>query len=640
METNDTNTNTEEAIKVSNSSNSIPPCNEPNCTCIVKHYHGVKRVDGKSSKEVGSKGKEVTALQEVKPLVNLPSLPSIKNSNNNGNRKKSNKSNPSKGNYYYSPPLRVPPQDTPDPLLDVNLDAMRILCTIGIDDFDKLGGQRVQTKDGSYIFIDRGADILAVAHRDTVCNANNKFRYDSQELRVYTPTLDDRLGCTILLDILDKMLPKNSYDILLTEGEETGRSTAKWFQPPPGKKYKWMFEMDRGGTDIVHYQFTDPPWINSLKATGIKLERGAFSDICYLDHLDICGVNWGVAYYQYHSPNAYCNLDETVAMVKKFAEFFLEHKDIYYPHDAQMYDKMGERKSYTYINFDDFEDDDIEQGLIEEYLDETTSKSRLSYLDFLLFKTSKKAKLETKLEEEEFTLIPYPVGHPATCICTQCLAYWKQEALRKQKRFERWNKAEVNRVSQIAQSYLNKPRGKSTHYSSVCVCLNCKEQRGEICPHSDIEVCSNCKLDRGEVETLSLTNNRKKKEKKTKLSKSKVIKEKAKRFIRFRASAKGLKAIGWDCRNCHRNSIPMNMLDCPTCLNPGDSMREPLTHLPPQREKLQREPMTCNWCGIPSSKLIAVSGGDLVCKGCALYAKRGGLEDRTDREDFLPDYLM
>lgn len=225
-------------------------------------------------------------------------------------------------------------------LFDINV--MAWICQAGVDDFDQFG-VRTDTPDGSYVFIDRGANLLAVAHRDTVCDAKH-FRYNKDAQIVYTPTLDDRLGCTILMSVLHKVLPFGSFDILLTEGEEKGRSTAKHFVPP--REYNWMFEFDRGGTDVVHYQYTDPEWLAALEDFGVDVEVGQFSDISYLERLGVCGVNIGCAYYQYHSPRAYCKIKETEEMIERFALFYDKHKDTKFVHDSKKYDRQGEIRPY------------------------------------------------------------------------------------------------------------------------------------------------------------------------------------------------------------------------------------------------------------------------------------------------------
>lgn len=609
----------------------IPPCNEPGCSCVVKHYHGIKRVDGKSN------GNEAKAATQVgsNPTSGV----------NGGNRAGFYQTQQSSNNSKTR--LRIPHKNSLDPLEFVDMKAMHILCTIGIDDFDKLG-QRTNTQDGSYIFIDRGASILAVAHRDTVCPANDKFRYVVSEKRVYTPTLDDRLGCTILLDILDKMLPKNSYDILLTEGEETGRSTAKYFEPPEGKEYKWMFQFDRGGTDIVHYQYTDPEWMGKLEDTGIKVELGAFSDICYLEHLGICGVNWGTAYYSYHSANAYCNLDETVDMVKKFAEFFKLHQATTFKHDREKYDKHGEKRKYENLGYSSGYGSDIGQkqghGAISFFGDGWDLEDEFSYLEDLIGTTPSLTQTVVDIAEEAGLV--YPIGHLVTCVCTGCVEYWVKINFLKQKRYELWNEAERKRARNRAKTQIaNSNRSlKSNHtYHALCICYNCKEHRGEICKHSNKKVCDSC---RKEVDTQKLDVGKRgsRRGKKTKQK----GKGKAKSLSNFRS---------WNCLNCgEENHESLSAcLNCQTerSAKPYDdlvsdstrlipALRLPLTRSPLERNnKRDLPPMSCHWCGAKNCKrLRSVSGGDLLCDGCFLYAKDGDSRREEASDDNMPLHLM
>lgn len=249
-----------------------------------------------------------------------------------------------------------------------DLPVFKWIATAQIDDFDQFG-HRTDTPDGSYVYIDRGpqAKILGIAHRDTVCPATH-FSYDGRNNRIWTPTLDDRLGVMILMSVLPRFVDYNQFDILLTEGEEQGRSTAKYFKTE--KQYNWMFQFDRGGVDAVHYQYTDPDWLKAIKDLNCKIEGGSFSDIAYAEHLGVCGVNVGCAYYQYHSKNAYCNLTESEDAVRRFANFFEKHKETKYEHDERSYGKHGKKveshtrwsrggrdyTDYKYVSDDDADD--------------------------------------------------------------------------------------------------------------------------------------------------------------------------------------------------------------------------------------------------------------------------------------------
>lgn len=198
-----------------------------------------------------------------------------------------------------------------------------------------------------YFYKDNGSNVLAVAHLDTVGHADDRTtRFIVTEgagTVVFSRALDDRLGAYIILELLPKL--GLQYDILLTVGEESGMSTAAFFEPPEGKHYDYMIEFDRGGTDVVMYQYEDSEVHAMVKAAGARVGQGSFSDVSYLDHLGIKGFNWGVGYQDYHGPRAHAFLDDTFAMVARYLTFAKQNEGVYMPHDAP--EDVGEyRRGY------------------------------------------------------------------------------------------------------------------------------------------------------------------------------------------------------------------------------------------------------------------------------------------------------
>ena len=183
-----------------------------------------------------------------------------------------------------------------------------------------------------YYFRDNGADVLAVAHLDTVgapdtrqCNFLNT---EGGEV-VYSRALDDRLGAYVILDLLPKL--GITYDLLLTVGEESGQSTAAFFEPP--KDYDWMIEFDRGGSDVVMYQYENEDTADLVERSGARVADGIFSDISVLEHLGVKGFNWGVGYQDYHSPRSHAYLDDTFAMVDYYLTFHAANTGTRLPHE-------------------------------------------------------------------------------------------------------------------------------------------------------------------------------------------------------------------------------------------------------------------------------------------------------------------
>lgn len=170
-----------------------------------------------------------------------------------------------------------------------------------------------------YYYKDNGSDILAVAHLDSVqADGSCQIIDTAAGLLAVSGTLDDRLGAYVILELLPRLGVE--CDILLTTDEEICQSTAEDFWPD--KKYHWMFSFDRGGTDVVMYEYETPDLCDLVEEAGARVGQGSFSDICQLEHLDCAGFNWGVGYQDYHSTRAHAWLDDTFRMVARFVKFY------------------------------------------------------------------------------------------------------------------------------------------------------------------------------------------------------------------------------------------------------------------------------------------------------------------------------
>lgn len=207
------------------------------------------------------------------------------------------------------------------------------ICTTW--DFDEYA-KRVDLEPSSkgrerfYYYKDNGSDVLAIAHLDSVqddgtCNVMTT----SAGLLATSGTLDDRLGAYVILELLPKL--GITCDWLLTTDEELGQSTADCFETT--KDYNWMFQFDRGGTDVVMYEYETTELRDLVERSGARVGMGSFSDICMLEFLECAGFNWGVGYQDYHGPRSHAWLEDTFRMVARFVKFYNANKDTIFAHD-------------------------------------------------------------------------------------------------------------------------------------------------------------------------------------------------------------------------------------------------------------------------------------------------------------------
>lgn len=183
-------------------------------------------------------------------------------------------------------------------------------------------------------FRDNGSSILAVAHLDTVMPAERRgahFADTEAGPVIFSGALDDRLGAYIILELLPSL--GVTFDWLLTTGEERGQSTAKLFGSP--KDYNWIIEFDRGGTDVVMYQYESPETRALVRASGATVGDGLLSDISYMEDVGIKAFNWGTGYRDYHGPRSHAYLADTVTMVGHFLRFHQANKNLVMPHEKK-----------------------------------------------------------------------------------------------------------------------------------------------------------------------------------------------------------------------------------------------------------------------------------------------------------------
>jgi hypothetical protein len=220
---------------------------------------------------------------------------------------------------------------------NINVARLYEVVSAPIDSFRDFGHDLTSAR-GQLVYIDRGASILGVAHLDSVGGSHHfdELLWQGQHV-VFTEGLDDRLGAYILLDVLPKM--GIECDVLLTDNEESCRSTAEYFKPE--KEYNWMFQFDRAGTDTVMYEYEDDWLIKELEEVGMIWGFGSYSDICEMEHLGIKGINVGTGYYDNHTPWSHAVITETDMMIRLFQKFYDKWKDVKLKHEK------SSRRSYS-----------------------------------------------------------------------------------------------------------------------------------------------------------------------------------------------------------------------------------------------------------------------------------------------------
>lgn len=234
--------------------------------------------------------------------------------------------------------------------MKINYKTLKAVCLADILAFRNFGKVE-DTPEGIYIYKDSGSKILGVAHLDTVLNSNTfKVINHKGDNIVINEQLDDRLGVYTLLFLLPQL--GIEFDLLLTEGEETGRSTAQYFNP--SKEYNFMFSFDRRGEDVVAYQYDDCEWMDTLEKSGFSPALGSFSDIAFLDHLGIKGVNIGTGYYGEHTNKSYASINTLTRQIKRFKDFYTKNKDTKFPH-VEVPPVYNYRYSYNWEDWGEYD---------------------------------------------------------------------------------------------------------------------------------------------------------------------------------------------------------------------------------------------------------------------------------------------
>ena len=209
-----------------------------------------------------------------------------------------------------------------------SINKLAAICDAKKSDFIKYG-KAINNPTGLLVYQDNDAPILAVAHLDIAIKPE-KAIICNEEIMI-SPAMDDRLGAYLILDVLQSYGLK--FDVLLTDCEERANSTAQFYNPD--KEYNWIFEFDRSGNDVVMYNYDNDDLRLMLKEFDFQIGIGSFTDICWMEHLGVKGINFGTCYYNPHSRACYADLYELELQVYKFIAFYHKYKDVKFPHEQK-----------------------------------------------------------------------------------------------------------------------------------------------------------------------------------------------------------------------------------------------------------------------------------------------------------------
>lgn len=215
--------------------------------------------------------------------------------------------------------------------MEINIEQLKRRCLAKRESFFDEGVLSM-SQGLALIHKDRGEDstVLGIAHLDTVRDDPHfqAVRLGKKETIIHNAQLDDRMGVYIMLDLLPSI--GVNCDVLLTDGEESGRTTAARFTTK--KKYAWIFSFDRRGDDVVMYSYEDAATCDLVRGHGFRVGSGSFSCIERMQSLEVKGFNFGCGYHNEHNKMCYASLRETYKQVGKFRSFWQNMRYRLLPH--------------------------------------------------------------------------------------------------------------------------------------------------------------------------------------------------------------------------------------------------------------------------------------------------------------------
>ena len=141
---------------------------------------------------------------------------------------------------------------------------------------------------------------------------------------VYSPYLDDRLGIYAIFERLPDL--GIDVDILITDGEEVGNSSAKDFSQNCYKNYNWIVEFDRKGEDVVLYDYKNMQTEESLIEAGFIIGDGTRSDISHMQSFGVVCFNVGIGFHHEHYSDCWADMAMFERQLGRFEDFYRINK--------------------------------------------------------------------------------------------------------------------------------------------------------------------------------------------------------------------------------------------------------------------------------------------------------------------------
>ena len=177
--------------------------------------------------------------------------------------------------------------------------------------------------------------VVLVAHADTVWDtaygkpAESSVAFADGIFRSTAPSCgigaDDRAGCAMLW-----ALRNSGHSLLVVDGEERGKFGAKFLRKKNKKlfrklnRHRFMMELDWSGTNSCLYnQVDNTQAFKDHIASQLGFQDAQQKGGCDLQVLcrNICGVNIGIGYHDYHRPSETLVLEEWENTLRRLSAF-------------------------------------------------------------------------------------------------------------------------------------------------------------------------------------------------------------------------------------------------------------------------------------------------------------------------------